>query len=590
MILLVPLDPVHDVGLKMIKRALEEAGHKTVLFPPDMTPSEIIARAEKIRPSHMLVSRTLGYQAEELLARLADLADAAGIREQTRMIIGGMAVRPELAQELGFDAGFGPGTSPSEVVAFIEGRPAPSARCEQQRAKKDLTAGYTYRFKDERVGQLAEQLADELLLWADERTSPAVERAEIRYAALMEGRSVGADYLALCDEVVRAAYLTGTPPKKTRHLTVDEQRHLGMLGERQYVASRPRSHAAPVLFVQYGTGCPFMDVAHIKAAVAWGADGVVHFDPSWGARTEGLLEGWLTHEEDGSVITPENLRAIRQALEPWVLWQVRAHRGLNTPETVVLAGHAGADLTKINVAYGSLGGGTDPERLAVDGVAAMRWAAKFSMPFDIVTNEELSGVPAGKAFASMLVMAALAKKVGARPILQPLFCNSPEVMIGGYMSDNYVDFNVAKVQVLRDILDAPVWPGAPVGFLTQTEDRVQSSLMTGLHACLAGFLRADAVTIASSDEAYSGGPITAAARTDTLTAVQAAARFFGSCAITPTAEAERFKRLIYSQICDALIAAQKAPSFVQALYDGVFGSREDGAHPGRNGRGTVRMK
>ena len=46
-----------------------------------------------------------------------------------------------------------------------------------------------------------------------------------------------------------------------------------------------------------------MDIAHIKLAEAWGADGVIHFDPSWGARTEGFYEGFLTHEEDGSVIT-----------------------------------------------------------------------------------------------------------------------------------------------------------------------------------------------------------------------------------------------------------------------------------------------
>ena len=50
-----------------------------------------------------------------------------------------------------------------------------------------------------------------------------------------------------------------------------------------------------------------MDIAHIKSCEAWGADGVVHFDPSWGARTEGFLEKHITHE-DGS-ITFETLKA-----------------------------------------------------------------------------------------------------------------------------------------------------------------------------------------------------------------------------------------------------------------------------------------
>ena len=116
----------------------------------------------------------------------------------------------------------------------------------------------------------------------------------------------------------------------------------------------------PTVFIQYGTGCPYMDIAHAKLSESWGADGVVHFDPSWGARTEGFLEGYLTHEQDGTIISPENLQIIKESLEPSTLWQVRAHRGLNTPETVLLAGKVGADMTKINIAYGSLGGGTDP--------------------------------------------------------------------------------------------------------------------------------------------------------------------------------------------------------------------------------------
>ena len=41
-VLLVPLDPVHDIGLKMIKRGLECAGHDTLLLPPDLPFEEII--------------------------------------------------------------------------------------------------------------------------------------------------------------------------------------------------------------------------------------------------------------------------------------------------------------------------------------------------------------------------------------------------------------------------------------------------------------------------------------------------------------------------------------------------------------------
>ena len=344
----------------------------------------------------------------------------------------------------------------------------------------------------------------------------------------------------------------------------------------------------PVIFNQYGTGCPYMDIGHIKVSEAWGADGVVHFDPSWGARTEGFFDGFITHQEDGTVITPANLNRIYIALEQGTLWQVRAHRGVNTPETVVLAGKIGADLTKINICYGSLGAGTDPARMTVDGVASMKYAAKYNLPFDIVTNEELCGVPAYKAFAGMLIMAHLGHKLGARPILQPLFCYSPEVMVGGQMNDNYVDFNVAKITALRQIVDAPIWPGAPIGFLTQTEDRVQSSATTAFHASLAAMLGVDAISIASSDEAYSGGPISVPAKIDTLRSVAEGFRFFGNSKMAINPQAEKWAGELTSGIEKVLTQVVEKGDFVQALYDGVLGNREDGAYPGRAGYNTVR--
>ena len=44
-VLLAPLDPVHDVGLKLIRRKLLDRGHNVTLLPPDLSPEEIVARA-----------------------------------------------------------------------------------------------------------------------------------------------------------------------------------------------------------------------------------------------------------------------------------------------------------------------------------------------------------------------------------------------------------------------------------------------------------------------------------------------------------------------------------------------------------------
>lgn len=606
-VLLVPLDPVHDIGIKMINRALTERGHRTVLFPPDRSPEEVVQAIERNNPDCVLVSRTLGYGTAELLSRLIDLMEAAGLRKNIRIAVGGMAIRPSLAAELGFDAGYGPTTTMDEVAAFVENRPYQPPTQTNVKSKRDMTLKHSYSFSAPSIQEKLQLIAEQALAWAAKRTSPAIERALCRHEhwqlprAPLHGSGSQSDgwdtigkqqYLSLCDGAAKEYWSSGTLHPKTRRLATQElsglHRLLQKSVENRQSPGLQHHPNQPQVFAQYGTGCPVMDITHIQVAESWGADGVVHFDPSWGARTEGFLGGYLSHQEDGTVITAENLSLIKNALMPGTLWQVRAHRGLNTPETVVLAGKLGADLTKINIAYGSLGGGTDPERLTVDGIAAMQWAAKYGLPFDVVTNEELCGVPAHKAFAGMLIVAAIGLQLNARPILQPLFCYSPQVMVEGQMSDNYIDFNAAKIIALRSIIDAPIWPGAPIGFLTQIEDRVQSSVSTSLHAMLAASLGVNAISIASSDEAYSGGPITVPARTDTLRGVQEAFRFLGHGQIAPTAQAREWAAELVEKIDQVLEQVISQGGFVPALYNGILGSEADGAYPGRAGRHTVR--
>ena len=597
-ILLVPLDPVHDMGLKLIRKALDDKGHSTVLLPPGMEPYEVVERIlDEVEIDFVLVSRTLGYRVGELLARFVDLVEVSGLRDRVTLVVGGMAVRPELAAEMGFDAGFGPGTTPGEVVAFIEDRPFTyGGRAEaSEGGKRDLTHGFSYVYRKKEIQKRLAAIAGDIMGWAANKTSPGVERARLRFQALNKGEKYREEfleeYLDYCDELVVLSYKRKQLPDQTRFLAQDELHFL-----KQYQNWEGRSKAArsgirkPDVFIQYGTGCPLMDIMHIKVCEAWGADGLVHFDPSGGARTEGLLEGYLAHGEDGTLLTWENLRLIKNFLAPNTLWQVRAHRGLNTPETVVLAGELGADLTKINMAYASLGAGMDPARITIDGVEAIRWAAHYDLPFDVVTNEELSGVPAHKAFAGMLIIAHLALQLGGRPILQPLFCRSPEVMIYGQMRDNYIDYNAAKILALQQIIDAPLWPGAPIGFLTHTEDRVQSSLTTALHASLARSLGVEAISIASSDEAYAGGPIAAASRVDTLRATHEAFRFFGRAGIQPTPRAREWSKELIAGISKVLKDVANSGSFVQSLYRGLLGGPEDGAYPGRVGRDTLLRK
>lgn len=598
-ILLAPLDPVHDIGLKIMNRALKEQGYDTILLPPDYQAEEIIKVALENEVGAILVSRTLGYGVAELLSKFIDQAEAVGLREKVKIAIGGMGIRVELAQELGYDAGFGAGTVPEQVIAFIEDREPNLDMSGAVKYKKDITKGFDYIYTNKKIEALLDKIAEKTLAWASDKTSKAILRAELRRKLMdlpdgPEKDEAKKEYIALSDDKIKDFYLNGTMPPYTRPLSEKEMSELNKYVQSTKAQMRmkklQKTDKNPTVFIQYGTGCPFMDIAHAKLSESWGADGVVHFDPSWGARTEGFLEGCLTHEQDGTIISPENLQIIKESLEPSTLWQVRAHRGLNTPETVLLAGKIGADMTKINIAYGSLGGGTDPARLTVDAIQCMKYAKEFGMPFDVVTNEELCGVPAYKAFAGMLTTAHIAIKLGCRPVLQPLFVYSPEVMITGDMEDNYVDFNAAKIKALRSIINAPIWPGAPIGFLTQTEDRVQSSLSTAMHAALASSLGVEAISIASSDEAYSGGPIAGPSRIDTLTAVKEAFRFFGSANVKATELADSMAEKIVAGIEETLEKAAECESFAEALYAGVYGSTAEGAYPGRGGKDSLIQK
>jgi len=599
-VLLAPLDPVHDNAVKLLKRKLSEAGHEATAMPPGTTVEEVIELALQEHPDAILVSRTLGYKVAETLGQLVDLAEAAGLRETTRLGVGGMAITKETGAELGFDATFVGALNMNEVLAFVEGRSLQESSilsAQVERAKPNVVEGYTYAFKDKKIEALLDTISEQILTWVKDKSSTGIERARVRADMIAasdgghenEYQALRQRYIGLCDAEIQAFYREGKLPSGVRWLGKQEIDRLPELlqGARYQFESLRHKGSRPLFFVQYGTGCPVMDVVHIKTAEAWGVDGVLHFDPSWGAQREGLLEGYLTHEHDGTILTLENLKFIHKFMEKPTLWNVRGHRGLNTPETQVLGHAAGADLFKINIPYGSTGGGTDPERLTVDGVYSLRLAAEYGIPFDIPGNDELSGVPPHKTFAGILVMMMLGLKLGTRPIPKPLLCYSPYMTIYGHMDDNMVDMNLAKLAVWREIVDTPVWPGEPVGFMTHTSDRIQSSMATANHAALATSAGVDAMTIASSDEAYSKGPISDPARVDTLRAVRDSLRFLGNAGFQPTAAAERMQAELHQGIADVLEKIAQRNDFVASIYEGLLGNEEDGLFPGRIGRGTV---
>ncbi len=82
---------------------------------------ELIRRAVSQRADAILVSQVVTQRDvhKDNSRHFIDAAKAAGLPGKTLLLLGGPRVDHKLALELGFDAGFGPGTKPSDVANFI---------------------------------------------------------------------------------------------------------------------------------------------------------------------------------------------------------------------------------------------------------------------------------------------------------------------------------------------------------------------------------------------------------------------------------------------------------------------------------------
>jgi len=82
---------------------------------------DLLAKAIELKADAVLVSQVVTQKNIHLenLTELIELAEAEGLRDRVLMICGGPRISHELAIELGYDAGFGPGTLPNHVGSYI---------------------------------------------------------------------------------------------------------------------------------------------------------------------------------------------------------------------------------------------------------------------------------------------------------------------------------------------------------------------------------------------------------------------------------------------------------------------------------------
>jgi beta-lysine 5,6-aminomutase beta subunit len=82
---------------------------------------ELVRQATEKRADAILVSQVVTQRDvhKDNGRQFIDVAKAHGLKGRTILLLGGPRVDHKLAMELGFDAGFGPGTKPSDVANFI---------------------------------------------------------------------------------------------------------------------------------------------------------------------------------------------------------------------------------------------------------------------------------------------------------------------------------------------------------------------------------------------------------------------------------------------------------------------------------------
>jgi len=82
---------------------------------------ELIAKAVELNADAILVSQIVTQKDVHIpnLTELIELLEAEGLRDKMVVVCGGPRVSHELAQELGYDAGFGTGAYANDVASFI---------------------------------------------------------------------------------------------------------------------------------------------------------------------------------------------------------------------------------------------------------------------------------------------------------------------------------------------------------------------------------------------------------------------------------------------------------------------------------------
>ena len=120
----------HTVGIDAIMNMKGYNGHKglesyhqirAINLGAQVDCEDLVLRAIKEQADVILVSQVVTQKNIHLdnLTRLTDMLEAEGLRDKIILVVGGPRISHELAKEMGYDAGFGPGSYAENVASFV---------------------------------------------------------------------------------------------------------------------------------------------------------------------------------------------------------------------------------------------------------------------------------------------------------------------------------------------------------------------------------------------------------------------------------------------------------------------------------------
>ena len=123
----------HTVGIDAIMNmkgyagdyGLERYGNiDAVNLGAQVSIEDLVRKAVEQNADALLISQVVTQKNVHIknLTRLVELLEAEGLRDRLILVVGGPRISPELAKELGYDAGFGKETLPRHVAYFIFNR------------------------------------------------------------------------------------------------------------------------------------------------------------------------------------------------------------------------------------------------------------------------------------------------------------------------------------------------------------------------------------------------------------------------------------------------------------------------------------